>query len=240
MGNGERACVWSLREEEVFRLLLCEQVDILVDRRFRSLRFQVAQHFSIVHGDGGRYALHLHEVRLAVALRHKLCGGVLDVAHVDREDGHGASRDGDAWELHTTGSEPHVFLRREVGEALVVVDEDEGRTAVSPDTPPQLRVLPLLEVLGSWELRLHGCEELSKVLHEEVERAESVERLVLLSELTEGSLKVVGADGQVVVGRSRRGLHLVEGVQFPFRVGPPVVHVVAEEVASASQFHHGE
>ena len=203
MGNGERSSVWFLREEEVFRLLLCEQVDILVDRCFCPLWFLVAQRFSVIHGDGGRDALHLHEVRLAVALRHQLCGGVLDAAHVDREDGHGTGRDGDAWELHTTCSEPHVLLLRKVGEALVVVDEDEGSTTVCPDTPPQLRVLSLLEVLGCRELRFHRCQELSKVLHEEVERPESVERLVLLSELTEWSLEVVGAYRQVVVGRSR-------------------------------------
>ena len=59
---------------------------------------------------------------------------------------------------------------------------------------------------------------------------------ILLSELTERSLEVVGLHGHVVVVRSQRALHLVEP-GLALRIRAAVIHIVAQEIRATAQLH---
>ena len=109
---------------------------------------------------------------------HELCRGIVDVGavdvDVDRENCHGSSRDGDGFlrKFHSANIELHVLLGCEMLKALVVVQENEGRTGIIPLSvgsiaPAQITVVTfLLFLVGTRENSFHRCEEVAEVLHE--------------------------------------------------------------------------
>ena len=155
------------------------------------------------------------------------------------ERANGTGGNGEPGQRHAAGLQLHLLLGRQLLQAFVVVDEDEGPLAVGAHGPAQRAVVAFLHVLRCGELRLHRSQHLGIVVHEEVQRAQAVVLAVGLAVLAERSLEVVGAHRQVVVGRAGRCLALVERVQLALGVGAAVVHVVAQQVRAAAQLDHG-
>jgi len=71
-----------------------------------------------------------------------------------------------------------------------------------------------------------------------MQRSQAVIHLATLSELAQGSLKIVGHHRHVVVIGRRRALVFVERCESARGVGAPVIHVVSQEVAARPEFHH--
>ena len=224
------------RQEEPLGLLLREQVDVVEDGGRKALRLHVLQRLAALQGNSGGNALELHHVDLAVAASHQLGRSIADAVDIDGENGHAARRDGEARQLHAAGLQPHVLLRAEVLQALVVVHKDEAAALLGTYGPAQGAIVALLQVLAGGELRLHRGQLFAIVVHEQVERAQHVVLRIGLSELAERCLEVVGQLRQVVVGRARRALSLVQGGDA-LRVGSAVIHIVAQQVAARAQLH---
>ena len=240
VGTLQFGALWQV---EVFGLITTEQIDVITDRTRESQGFDVVQRPAVLKDNGRGNPRNLHQANLAIATGNQLSGGIAEARHVHGEDGSTAGRDGDRFlrEADAAGLKLYGSLGREVGEALVVIEEDEGGFSIGTHRPAQRRVVGLLQILRCREGGLHGCQQLAEVLHEEMQGAQAVVLRIGLAELTQRSLEVIGADGQVVVGGEGGGLALVEGVQAAFGVAAAVVHVISKEVAAAAQFHqrHG-
>ena len=59
---------------------------------------------------------------------------------------------------------------------------------------------------------------------------------ILLSELTEGRLEVVGLHRHVVIVGGWRALHLVKPC-LAFRIRATVIHIIAQKVRATAEFH---
>ena len=199
---------------------------------------EVLQHLAVLQDYGGGNAADLLQVYPAVALGDDLRRGISDAVDVAGQDAHRTGRYVKLRQGHATGLQPHATLGGDVLQTFVVVDEDETAVPLRAVGPAQVRVVPLGNVLGTREGRLHRRQHFPIVLHEEVQLAQHVVVGQGLPELPERSLEVVVLHGHVVVVRGRRALHLVEPGQT-FGVGTSVIHVVPQEVGTAAQFHQG-
>ena len=119
---------------------------------------------------------------------------------VDGEDGHAPGGHRHGGQPHTTGLQAHMALGREMGKALIVVDEDEAAAVLAAYRPAQVAVVTLGQLLGRGEGGLHGCQQFAVVVHEEVQGAQQIVVGIGLAKLAQRCLEVVGAEGQVVVG----------------------------------------
>ena len=187
-------------EEEMLGLLGCQQIDVIHDGFVRPFGLEALQDASVGKAQRRGHAGNLHEVETAAPLGHNLSGGVADAGHVDGEDCHATLGQRELRQAHAAGLQLDAALGFELGQTLVVVDEDEGAAAVGAHRPAQPRILAPLEVLRTGERRRHGRQQCAEVLHEEVERSQAVVLRISLTELAQRRLEVVGEQREVVVG----------------------------------------
>ena len=99
-----------------------------------------------------------------------------------------------------------------------------------------MAVVALLDILRCGERGFHRCQQLTPVLHEQVQGAQHIVLRISLAKLTERGLEVVGYHGQVVVGSTKCALRLVQGdTRRTLRVGATVIHIIAKEIAARTQ-----
>ena len=174
---------------------------------------------------------------------HNLRCGIAYAINVDREDAGGAGRDGDGFggEVHTAHIELDTLLVGERLQAFVVVDKNECAVSLAAVRPSEVCVIALFYVLWCRECGIHICQHLAIVLHKQVQFAQHEIMWIELSELSYGSLEVVVFYRHVVVVGGSGALVFIQRVQIAFGIGAPVIHVIAQQVASAAQFHrsHG-
>ena len=103
-----------LIEEQVFGLVLREQIDVLADRFLGATRLHVVQRLAVLKGNRGGDALDLLHIDYAIAPRHELCRGIANAVDVDRKYTHGTGRNGQLWQLNTACLQLHIALCGEV------------------------------------------------------------------------------------------------------------------------------
>ena len=127
---------------------------------------------------------------------------------------------------------------RKILQTFVVVDEDETSTVFRAIRPAQKRVIAFLNILRTWEYGLHRSKQIAPVVHEQMQFPQHVVVRILLSELTEGRLEVVGLHRHVVIVGGWSALHLVEP-DLAIGVRATMIHIVAQKVGATAEFHDG-
>ena len=121
-------------QEQAFGLTTRKQIDIADDGTLQALRTNAAERLSLV-ADGGGNAINGHHVDATIAFGYDLCCRIVDAVYIDRENGHGTGRNGEARKVATRHADLNIAFCRQLFQTGIVVDKDEGALTIGAIGP---------------------------------------------------------------------------------------------------------
>ncbi len=158
---------------------------------------------------------------------------------IERPDKAGVGRNGnrvlrkDEWTGRKIDHELHVFFRRHVLKALVIIHENKSAFSIGTNAPAQgVKIIFPMRTLVRHGRR-HSGQSRTPFMEEKMEASQEMVLLADLTILAQGRLKVVVFNGHVVP--IPRGLRFHQGGQFAFGIHAAVIHVVAGQGAARTE-----
>ena len=227
--------------EQGVGILRSEEVDVAYHRALDATWFHITQYLAILHRNLYRNAWYLLQINLTITASHRLGCSISHTVDTEGEDARGVGRDSDRAlrEGEVGNLELHILLGRDSLQALVVINEDKATIALRTIRPTEMAIVALLDILRAREGRIHRSKCLGIVVHHEVELTKQEIMVVGLSELAKRSLEVVGLNRHIVIIGSWRALVFIKCSQA-LRVCATMIHIVAKQVATASEFHYSQ